>query len=341
MCTGISLTAKDGITIQARTEEWGAFDLQSQLMIIPRGSQFQGETPDGKNGLQWKARYGVLGINALNLPAYIDGMNEKGLAVSVLFLANLAEFEPYEAKLASSSISSLDLTNWLLTSCASIADIRTELPNVKVVPVPLKELGGMATPIHYLISDVSGETIVLEYTKGQRHIYHNPVGVITNNPEFPWHLTNLSNYVGLQTAPHGSVKVGELEVNPFGTVGSGLIGMPGDYSPPSRFVKAAVLRNSVRSLQTAGDAVQEAFRILNNFDIPLGAVDSAAKDIIMGETQWTTAMDTKNLIYYYKTQYNHRIRVIDLKKIDFGTGVLRYVPLDKEHKQDYDYITLQ
>ncbi len=340
MCTSITLNAKDGTAIQARTEEWGAFDLESELMITPRGRDLQSMTPDNRPGLKWKGKYGVLGINGLHKPWYIDGMNEKGLSISVLFLANLAEYEAYDPELADRSINPMDLPTWILSNLATVEEVRSELPKIRVVPVPVKELGGIPAPIHWILTDPTGKTIVVEYTDGQRHIYDNPVGVMTNNPEFPWHLTNLGNYVGLQAQARGSKKVGDLEVKPFGTVGSGLIGMPGDYSPPSRFVKATVLRNTVRTLHTADDAVQEAFRILNNFDIPLGAVDSPAKDTIMGDTQWTTAMDTRSLLYYYRTQYNHRIRVIDMKTIDFGKGEVRYQPLDPEKKQDYQMVTI-
>jgi choloylglycine hydrolase len=340
-CTAITLKAQDGAAIQARTEEWGAFDLESELMVTPRGVDLQSTTPDNKPGLKWKSKYGIVGINALHLPYYVDGMNEKGLTISVLFLANLAEYEPYDPKLADKSINPMDLPAWVLSNFATAEEVRAGLPKIKVVPVPMKELRGNPAPVHWILTDPSGKTIVVEYTDGQRHIYDNPVGVMTNNPEFPWHLKNLGNYIGLQAQARGPKKVGDLEVTPHGTVGSGLVGLPGDYSPPSRFVKAVVLRNTVRPLHTAEDAVQEAFRILNSFDIPLGAVDSEAQDKIMGETQWTTAMDTKSLRYYYKTQYNFRLREVDLKAVDFTKGKIRYQPLDHGKKQDYETVTVK
>ncbi|WP_419177106.1 linear amide C-N hydrolase [Desulfosediminicola sp.] len=134
------------------------------------------------------------------------------------------------------------------------------------------------------------------------------------------------------------VKVGDLEVKPLG-VGAGMLGLPGDYSPPSRFVRATALRNTVRPLATGEDAVLEAFRILNNFDIPKGAVDAPGKDIL-GSTIWTSAMDTKALRYYYRTQYNSRLRVIDLKAIDFGKDNITYVPMDLEKGQDFQKVVI-
>jgi len=339
-CTAITLNAEDGTAVQARTQEWGAFDLDSDLMVTPRGITIQSNTPDNKPGLKWKGKYGVLGINGIHMPIYIDGMNEKGLTVSVLYLPGMAEFEPYNPAHAHKSINPIDVPMWLLTNFATTDEVRTKLPSVRVVGVLQKELGGIAAPVHWLVTDKEGNTIVIEYTDKKMHIYDDPVGVLTNSPDFQWHLVNLRNYVGLQPQSRNPEKIGKLEVAPLG-VGSGLIGLPGDFTPVSRFIRATALRNTVRPLHSGDDAVQEAFRILNSFDIPLGAVDSPAKDII-GSTQWTTATDTNALLYYYRTQYNHRIRIVDLNKIDFTKGnKIRTQPLDQQRKQDYQTVNIQ
>jgi len=337
-CTAITLNAEDGSTIQARTQEWGAFNLDSDLMVTPRGSYIKSDTPDGRQGIKWKGKYGVLGVNGMHLPMYIDGMNEKGLSLSVLYLPGMAKFEPYSPKLAQKSLDARDIPIWILTKFATVGEIREELPKIKVVGVPMKELGGIPAPVHWLVTDQSGKTIVIEYTDGEMHIYDNPVGVLTNSPDFPWHLINLSNYIGLQPQPRNPEKIGELEVAPLGA-GSGLAGLPGDFTPVSRFIRATALRNTVRPLRTGDDAAQEAFRILNSFDIPLGAVASPAKDLI-GSTQIITAMDTKALCYYYRTQYNSRLRIVDLKTVDLSKGAIRYKPMDREKKQDYEIISM-
>lgn len=337
-CTGITLKAEDASIIQARTMEWGAFDLQSEVMVTPRGLTLQSTTHDDKPGLKWKSKYGVLGLNALHKPAYTDGINEKGLSTSVLYLPGYTEYQAYDPKQADKSLGSLDLAMWLLTNFATVGEVRDGLPQVRVVPVPVKELGGIPAPLHFLVSDATGKTIVIEYLRGELYVFDNPVGTLTNSPEFPWHLTNLSNYVGLQAQSWEPIKVGDLEVKPLG-VGAGMLGLPGDYSPPSRFVRAVALRNTVRPLATGEDAVLEAFRILNNFDIPLGAVDAPGKDIL-GSTIWTSAMDTKALRYYYRTQYNSRLRVVDLKAVDFAKDKITYVPMDSEKKQDFQKVVI-
>lgn len=343
-CTAITLVAQDGTVIQARTEEWGTFDLQSKVMVIPKGTEFIGLTPDGKPGLKWSTKFGVVGINALNKPSLIDGMNDQGLAVSVLYLPGTAEFSPYDPAKAANTIGPQDITAWILTTQTTIAEVKQNLPKINVVPVKEEGLGNIAPPIHFIITDRSGATIVVEYTNGGTlNMYDNPVGVMTNNPEFPWHLTNLNNYVGLTAKAKSSMKVGDLELAPLG-VGSGMIGIPGDFSPVSRFVRAAALRNSVRPLENGYKASMEAFRILNNFDIPSGAVmtkEELPKDSTLGSTQWTTAMDTKNLKYYYKTMFNSRIRAIDFSTIDFNKSGIRYRDLDIEKKQDIEQVEIK
>lgn len=337
-CTGITLLAQDGSFIQARTMEWGAFDLQSQVMITPRGINLHSVRPDGETALQWKSKYGVVGLNALHKPVYGDGINEKGLAVSALYLPGFTEYQTYDPEQSDKSMSSLDVPMWILTNFSSIDEVREGLPKVRVVPVNIEEFSGIPVPLHFYVSDNTGKSIVVEYLKGVLNIFDDPVGVLTNAPDFPWHLTNLRNYLGLRPEHWESIKVGDLELSPLG-VGSGMLGLPGDYSPPSRFVRAVALRNTVRPLANGEDAVLEAFRILNNFDIPLGAVDAPGKDI-MGSTIWTSAMDTKALRYYYRSQHNSRLRVVDLESIDFNNDKIVYVPMDVEKKQDYQQVAV-
>ena len=343
-CTAIILEGQDHSVIQARTMEWRTFDLKSNLMIIDRGAKFVGLTPDGKPGLTWKAKYGVLGINGAGKPLLADGMNEKGLGVSVLYHPGFAEFQKYNPAEASNSLSSQDVTMWILSTLATVEEVREALPKIKVVPVKEKLIGDIALPIHLIISDPTGKTIVVEYIKGELKIYDNPVGVLTNNPEFPWHLTNLRNYVGLNPAPVQPIKVGALEVMPLGA-GSGMIGLPGDFTPPSRFVRAVALVNSAIPLENGLAAVGEAFRILNNFDIPLGATDTrknAPQDDTQGSTQWASAMDLTNLKYFYHTMFNSRIRMVDMHKINFDSGEpIRYIPLDLEQKEDIQEVKVK
>ncbi|CAH0529814.1 linear amide C-N hydrolase [Vibrio hippocampi] len=339
-CTAITLNADDGSIIQARTQEWGSFDLRSKVIKVPQKVAMQGTTPDGKNGLSWETKYGAVGINAIDLPIFVDGMNEKGLAVSVLYLPGFAQFQDYDSQQRDRTIAAFDLPTWILTTKANVEEIKAELPNIRVSDVKVASFGNIAPPIHFLVTDSKGGSIVIEYTEGKLDIYDNEVGVVTNSPSYPWHLINLRNYIGLQPRAAGPKTVDEITLSPIG-VGSGMLGLPGDFTPPSRFVRAAALRNTVVKLEDSEQAINESFRILDNFNIPLGsttASDQLPEDGLQGSTQWTTAMNAKSLEYYYHTLDNRTLRKIDLNDIDFTKGDIKFYPLDKMKQQTVEIV---
>ena len=147
-CTSIVLTADDGAVVYGRTMEWGAFDLNSRVAIVPRGYEFQGHTPDGKPGYRWKARYGVVALDALEKDYLTDGMNEKGLVVGTLYLPGFAEFQTYDPDQADISMGPLDLANFVLTQFATVDEVREGLKRIRVVPVPEPAIGGIPAPVH-------------------------------------------------------------------------------------------------------------------------------------------------------------------------------------------------
>ena len=120
-----------------------------------------------------------------------------------------------------------------------------------------------------IVHDASGKSLVIEYVGGKLNLYDDPLGVITNSPGFDWHMTNLRNYVNFSLDNHPPIQLGSVKLAPFGQ-GSGMLGMPGDFTPPSRFVRAVAFSQSVLEPKTGDEAVLTAFHILNNFDIPRG-----------------------------------------------------------------------
>jgi len=343
-CTSIALVAEDGTVVYSRTMEWGAFDLNSRVAVIPRGHELQGHTPDGKPGLSWQARYGIVGLDALEKDYLTDGMNEKGLVVGVLYLPGFAEFQPYDPALADISMSSAELANYILTEFATVDEVREGLRKIRVVPVVEPALGG-PPPLHWTVIDKSGEAIVVQYLKGELKIFDNPLRVLTNSPSFDWHMTNLRNYINLSAVALPAKKIEDLDFAPLGA-GSGFLGIPGDYTPPSRFIRAVAYTQTARETPDGDETVYEVFRIMDNFNLPLGSAEGpeAPPELLKGmrsSTIWTTAADTRNLKYYYHTQHNRKVRMLDLKKIDFSPNkdVIRHLPLDKEKSQDIEDLT--
>lgn len=321
-CTGITLKSADGGIVVARTVEWALNDAQhNKLLIVPRNKEFKGQTPEGLNGYKWRGKYGFVTMTAYGQPYGPDGMNEKGLYVGVYYLPGFAEYSVYTKDGASVSMSVGDFMQWMLSSFQNVEEILDKIHSVRVVSVENKDFGGAELPFHFKIADASGKSKIIEIVnKGEIKIYEPYLGVITNSPTYDWHIINQRNYLNLSTNPSSKTEAGSYALAPLGG-GSGLLGLPGDFTPPSRFVRASVYTASCRPLSSATEAVFEAFRILDNFNIPLGAqvpADKLPQDIVSA-TQITSASDLTNKVYYYHTMWNRQIRKIDLKSIDFTT----------------------
>ncbi len=320
-CTGISLKATDGAVVAGRTVEWALSDAQHyRIALFPRAKRFASLTPEGANGMKWTGRYGFLSMTAYGQDYGPDGMNEEGLYVGMYYLPGFAEYAQYDAAQADRSLSVGDFMQWMLSSFKSVDEVRANLERIRVINVEDPRFGGAALPFHWKISDPSGKSVVIELTDGGKmQIYDAFLGVVTNSPSYDWHLTNLRNYLHLSSNPRASLTLDSLSLSPLGA-GSSLLGLPGDFTPPSRFVRAAALTASARPLSNGLDATFEAFRILDSFNIPLGATvapEALPKDI-PGATQITSVSDLSNRVYYYHTMYNRQVRAIDLKKIDFS-----------------------
>jgi choloylglycine hydrolase len=170
--------------------------------------------------------------------------------------------------------------------------------------------------------------VVIEPLNKGLKIYDNPLGVVTNSPTFDWHMTNLRNYINLSATNVPPVDMGGITLAQLGQ-GSGLRGLPGDFTPPSRFVRAVAFSQSAVPSDTAQQAVLQAFHILNNFDIPYGAVRQVDSGQMHAEaTVWTSASDLKNLRWYFRTYDDQSIRSIDLMKaMDAAHGQIKFIKM--------------
>ncbi len=336
-CTGITLKSTDGAVVFGRTMEWGSFDLHSRLVVVPRGHEYQSELPDGKHGLTWKTKHGAVGVDVVKKDLIADGMNEMGLCVNVLYHPGYAEYAAFDPALAAKTLGSLDVCQYLLTTCATTDEARAAISAVRIVGV-VEPAIGLAPPIHLFVTEPSGKAIVIEFTAGEVKFHDAPLGIITNAPNYDWHTTNLRNFVNLSPIALPTKKIEDINFAPLGA-GSGMIGLPGDYTPPSRFVRAVAFSKTARPTATGTETMYELFRILDSFNVPLGSAEGEESktqlDGLRSSTCWTTGYDTKNLVMQYHTQHNRRIRQVDLKKIDFSkpTDLIRQ-PLDKEKQQD-------
>jgi choloylglycine hydrolase len=340
-CTGVTLKADDGTVVFGRTLEWGSFDLMSRLEVVPRGHLYASHMPDGKPGLSWTGKYGTVGIDAVGKDLIVEGMNEKGLDVGLFYHPDFAEYQAYDPDKASESLGPTDLGQYLLTNFATVDEVRAAIDKIRVVAVVEPALG-FAPPVHFIVTEPTGKAIVIEYSEGNVRVFDAPLGVITNAPTYDWHTTNLRNYINLSPVALPEKKIEDLNFKPLGG-GSGMIGLPGDFTPPSRFIRAVAFSQTARPTPNGEETIYEIFRILDNFNVPLGASEGTGEDRTKGmrsSTIWTSASDTKDGVFYYHTQHNRRVRKVDLTKIDFGAfHEIQHLPLDKMKAQDIEDIT--
>lgn len=314
-CTGITLNAKDGSFVNGRTLEFGlVVDISS--VVVPRNTQFQATTSNGP-GLSYKSKYAAVGAVAFDNVAIMDGMNEKGLTIGTFYFPTFAQYTPTTSENQSKSLSPVDFSNWIVTQFATVEEVKNGLKEVVIAPTVEKAWGSAPPPFHYLVSDKNGKVLVIEPIDGKLVTYDNPIGTFTNSPSFDWHLTNLRNYINLNPYNTDVIKIHGLELKAFGQ-GSGMFGLPGDFTPPSRFVRAAVFSSAAAPSNNAEEAVLQAFHILNNFDIPVGVAREKTKDGFASDfTQITCVRDPQSLKYYFKTYDDQSIKVVDLTKFDF------------------------
>lgn len=328
-CTGITLHSADGACILARTIEWGGSDLNSQYVVVPRGYVQQSYTPEGVNGMEFKAVYGYVGFAVEQKEFVAEGLNEAGLSAGLFYFPSYGKYSDYDTLSLDECIADLQLVPMILGSCKNIDEVIEKVRSVVVVAIDPR-----ASTVHWRFADTSGRQVVLEITDGQARFYENRLGVLTNSPSFEWQMTNLNNYVNLYAGGADAKEMGEVRLAPFGA-GSGMLGLPGDVTPPSRFVRAAFYQATAPVPEQALGAVLQAFQILNNFDIPVGVEfkDKKVPADIPSATQWTSVADLTNGIIYYRTMYNSAIRSIDLNAIDFSRIKYRAVPMDEIRQQ--------
>ena len=336
-CTGISMFSANGSYFQARTIEWAGSNLNSVYVVVPRDFSQTSYTPKGKNGMTFKSRFGYVGLSVQEKEFVAEGLNEAGLSAGLFYYPNYGSYLLYDEKYNSTTISDLQFVSWLLSQFASVEEVKANINKVRVVS--LMGGDGKEAAIHWRVGDSSGKQIVIEIEQGVVHIYDNPVGVITNAPGFQWHLTNLSNYINLTPVNPPAQEMYEFKVNPIGH-GNGFLGLPGDFTPPSRFVRAAFFKATAPTLATPKETMLQCFHILNNFDIPIG-MNFPKNEIpdMPSATQWTSVIDLTNKEVYYKTFYNNAIRKIDLKEIDFATVEYQYHALDEKDSQEIESLT--
>ncbi|HMQ68161.1 MAG TPA: choloylglycine hydrolase family protein [Ignavibacteria bacterium] len=316
-CTDARVIAMDGSVLSARSMEFGAA-MDSRLVVRPQGMEFKSPAPENSKGTYWTGQYGFVYLDGLGIDCVVDGLNEKGLGFGALYLPGFAKYEEIENSVQENALSNLQLGAWILSQFSSTDEVISAISDVKVWGEKLTLFGNEYVPLHYVIHDPSGKSTVLEWVDGKLSVYDNTTGVMTNSPPYEWHLTNLRNFISLSPDNSNPVKIGGVTY-PANGQGSGLFGMPGDPTPPSRFIQTVFALRASDTPKDVKEALILGQKLLNRVDLPEGL----AKDPKSGEsdiTQWAVFRDHKNKIYYYRTYNDMTLSAFDIKTADLSPG---------------------
>ena len=311
MCTDFLLQAADGSLVNGRSMEFGK-DLETQILVGGKDTRLQGHAPDSGPGLSWIAQYGYVGLAATigEHPLITDGMNTAGLSIGALWLP----VSRYARTVNDASQAlRVDLfINWVLGNFYAVGSVRQALQTVEVWGNDVLQA---EMPVHFSIHDNTGDSIVVEFMNGGTQVYDNPVAVTTNAPPFPWHLANIGTYVGLTALDAASIDIGGFSCDPPGH-GSGMRGLPGDSTPPSRFIRTVFQKQFATQPADNVEACSLALHLLNTVDIPLGT--SRPQDTADGDdyTQWAVVKSLSDLTLSYRTYDNPTVMTIDLTTLE-------------------------
>lgn len=268
--------------------------------------------------------YAMIGTAAVvgDYPLYFEATNERGLSMAGLNFPHNAHY----AKVADGydNVAPFELIPYLLGKYATVAQVRHALKILRVVHIDFSEQLP-ASPLHWMIAD-GKDCLTLECTREGMRLYDNPFGVLTNNPTFDYHLTNVSNYMHLHAGPCANRLGDDLPVGNY-SLGMGALGLPGDYSSVSRFVRAVFVKQ--HSVCDGGEeaSVSQFFHLLSSVAMPRGCV--LAHDGQFEYTRYSSCCNTDRGIYYYTTYDDPTIRSIDMQAVDLNATTLYSYPMDK------------
>lgn len=317
MCTAITYQTKDAYFGRNFDLE---FSYHETVTITPRNFPFHFRRKE-----TMKTHYAIIGMAYVkdDYPLYYDAVNEKGLGIAGLNFPGNAVYQP--EKEGVDNIASFELIPWLLGQCADLLEAKELLSQMNLMDTAFsKELP--PSPLHWMLSDKSGKNLVLEPLSDGLHIYENPIGVLTNNPPFEQQRLRFSDYMNLSNKQIENVMgIDGLSVY---SRGMGAMGLPGDLSSASRFVKAAFTRHYACSGESEAESVHQFFHILTSVEQQRGCVE-------MGEasyeiTIYSACCNLEKGIYYYRTYENSRIIGIDMQKENLDSKQLISYPLQKE-----------
>lgn len=314
MCTAATYKTKDHYF--GRTLDY-EYSYEEKVTITPRNYPFHFR----KAGVV-EQHYAMIGMAFIvgDYPLYYDATNEKGLSMAGLNFPGYADYK--EEVDGMDNVAQFEFIPWILGQCATIAEVKDKLAHLNLIDMNFSEELPMS-PLHWMISDRDA-SITVESVKDGLKIYDNPVGILTNNPPFDIQMFNLNNYKGLSIEPPENHFARELDLSTYSR-GMGAMGLPGDLSSASRFVRAAFTKMNSVSGDSESESISQFFHIL-------GSVAQQRGCVHMGNGQYeitiyTSCCNTDKGIYYYTTYENSQITGVDMHKENLNGKELVFYPL--------------
>lgn len=304
MCTAITLQSQESENFFGRTMDF-SFDISPNLYIIRQN--YTWNTSLNANKITDYYSFIAIGQETDGLLAFFDGVNERGFAAAALYFAGYAKFNT-KADPQKDSVASFDFLHYILGKCGSVEELEAVLQHVSIIGVA-DPVTHTVAPLHWIATDKSGTCVVIEQTDKGLELFHNPIGVMANSPDFPWHLTNLRNYMNVSPKQEEEVYWGKVRLQPFGQ-GAGTMLLPGGYTSPERFVRASYQKTHIQVPRSRTEAVMACFHIMESVTISKGAVITSRNTF--DYTKYTAFINTNTCEYFFRTYENSQITVAGL-----------------------------
>lgn len=318
MCTAITFTTRDNYF--GRTLDYER-SFNESVTVTPRNFPFPFRRDDTIH-----SHYAMIGMATVvaGYPLYYDATNEKGLSMAGLYFPGNAVYLPEKA--GYDNITPFEFIPWILGQCATVDDARNKLETLNLVDIAFGAEFPL-TPLHWIIADGNASIVVEPHAQGL-NIFDNPVGVMTNNPPFDFHMTNLVSYLNLTSSEPATRFAKDFQLTPY-CRGMGAIGLPGDLSSASRFVRATFTKLNSVCGDSENESISQFFHILGTVNQTFGCVQVGDT---YDKTIYTSCCNASRGIYYYTTYGNSQISAVDMHRTDLNSSELISYLLVKEQQ---------
>lgn len=299
MCGDFRIKTQDNSVILCGHSMQFPISQTSEVIVFNRGEKFESHAPDGTKGAAWESKYGFTGINAFHINAPDTGMNEVGLSFSTLVL-EATKYPDVPKDEYSLALAMTDVSNYILSRCATIKEVKEELANVRIYGQFIPQMNRIPG-LHIALHDAEGNDAVIEFIDGKIEFYDNPNGVLTNDPPLPEQLKQLEKYEKLDPI-------------------NGMKGIPGSWMADDRFARLS-LEVQKAPTTNCNDALDNVVKILNATDLPNGVETCEfLSQTFTITTLWQSIMNLKEKVFYFRPHGDPTFRFIDLKLLNLNPG---------------------